>query len=121
MEDEDTSRHPQEPKFTSEWEDWIRYLSVIMHRAGLPCSVNKATNAKVSPFVKLVRLLQSHMPTDIQRHMHSDDALGQAIVRARKADCKQLDEKDVRTLFALVLQASGRREHRAALQRGRND
>lgn len=96
------------PRSGTAWEFWIVIVTAIMRRDGLPYQVSKATtnpNAQVSPFVKFVHALQSRLPEDFREHMHSDDALSQAIVRARKGN--KFESADIDGIFELML--TGRR------------
>lgn len=83
------------------WNIWIWWLTIILREANLPYQVSKATthpSARKSDFVKFVRAIQRQLPPECQRHMHSDDALGQAIVRARKGynlNCKFVEVFDL--------------------------
>jgi hypothetical protein len=66
---------------------WIPQLTEIMKQAGLPTGVRKDTDKRKSggpsPFVALVRELQGCLPDGCRQTTHSDDALAEAIVRAR--------------------------------------
>ena len=69
------------------WNLWIWQLTEIMQKAGLPHGVRKDTakrkSDKPSHFVALARELQEFLPDGCQQTTHSDDALANAIARAR--------------------------------------
>jgi hypothetical protein len=70
------------------WNKWIRMLTLIVREYGLSSparkDVDKKDRERASPFVRFVYELQQHLPEEFKRHMHSLDALAQAIVRARQ-------------------------------------
>ena len=66
------------------WSLWIRRLNRIMEDNGLPAGVRKdvggkSKSDKSSPFTLLVKELQSCLPAECRRHMHSLGALATAI------------------------------------------
>jgi hypothetical protein len=71
------------------WENWIRCVTDIIKRHDLPSEVRKDTDKNVtgkpSPFVALIRDLQAFVPKNYRRSTHSDIALSEAIVRARRS------------------------------------
>jgi hypothetical protein len=68
------------------WRWWIRDLSKIMKDNSLPASVRKDSDksTKLSPFLVFVRELQKCLPKECNFPAHSDRALAEAIVRARR-------------------------------------
>jgi hypothetical protein len=68
------------------WRRWIRDLSKIMKDNSLPASVRKDSDKsiKLSPFLVFVRELQKCLPEECNFPSHSDRALAEAIVRARR-------------------------------------
>ncbi len=113
IEDEYKIAAAQRQMKANAWGYWIAFLTAIMRRDRLPYQVSKATtnpNASISPFVKFVRALQANLPTDFQRHMHSDDALRQAIVRARKGNT--FESNNVDEIFDFLLSSRKRRRAR---------
>jgi hypothetical protein len=70
------------------WENWIRRLTAMLETRGLPKEVRKDADknktGKPSPFVGLVRELQTCIPAAFRRPIQSDNALSEAIYRARR-------------------------------------
>jgi hypothetical protein len=70
------------------WEIWIRQLTKIFANNNLPTGarkdVNKNKRATPSPFAKFVWSLQSFLPKQYIRAIHSSGALVTAIYEARK-------------------------------------
>jgi hypothetical protein len=75
------------------WKDWIDRLTEIMKEAGLPFRVRKDTDKRksvgLSPFVGLVRELQNCLPDECRQTTRSDEALAEAISRARVSGHKK--------------------------------
>jgi len=73
----------------SSWNSWVVQLTEIAASHGLPVgaavTVKKAEPDQYSPFIRLVQALQRCLPSDLRRSMLSDDALTEAIKRARRA------------------------------------
>jgi hypothetical protein len=81
---------PQFPAYSESlaWEFWIQMLTSSMQKHGLPYKVNKSTRKPgyaPSPFVTFIQKLQESLPKEFRRYDHSDDAIAQAIVRARRS------------------------------------
>jgi hypothetical protein len=68
------------------WETWIRNLTEILKRNGLPTAARKDADKseKASKFVLFVEQLQGHFEERFRRGTHSTDALAVAIGRARR-------------------------------------
>jgi hypothetical protein len=68
------------------WRWWIKNLSKIMKDNSLPATVRKDSDksTKLSPFLMFVRELQKCLPKECNFPAHSDRALAEAIVRARR-------------------------------------
>jgi hypothetical protein len=68
------------------WKWWIRALVKVLEESSLPTSVRKDSDksADLSPFVLLVRELQNCLPKECNFPQHSDRALAEAIVRAKR-------------------------------------
>jgi hypothetical protein len=70
------------------WESWVRRITDVLEAHQLPIEVRKDTDKnatrKPSPFVALIRELQACIPEADRRSTHSDIALSEAIVRARR-------------------------------------
>ena len=68
------------------WRRWIRDLSKIMKDNSLSASVRKDSDksTKLSPFLVFIRELQKCLPEECNFPAHSDRALAEAIVRARR-------------------------------------
>jgi hypothetical protein len=80
---------PQFPAYIGSlaWEFWIQMLTSSMQKHGLPYKVSKSTpkpGCGPSPFVTFIQKLQESLPKEFRRYAHSDDAVAQAIVRARR-------------------------------------
>jgi hypothetical protein len=78
----------------AEWREWIRQLTQIMKDIGLPYPVrkdagSKSQSDKQSAFVHFVWGLQYCLPAGCARHMHSEAALADAIIEARKSGAKR--------------------------------
>jgi hypothetical protein len=73
------------------WAQWIRRLTRILKKAGLPTGVRKDTGdvGRTSPFVLFVAKLQRYLPDgqdepdEFRQHTHSEGALAKATERAR--------------------------------------
>jgi hypothetical protein len=69
------------------WALWINMVTTIMKDSALPYEARKDSDKRKSdspsPFVALVRELQKSLPIELQKSTQSDDALAQAIYRAR--------------------------------------
>jgi hypothetical protein len=65
----------------SAWEAWICSLTAIAESNGLPWKVSKGHVApdKASPFIRLVIVLQEHIPRGARQHTHSMAAFSKAI------------------------------------------
>jgi hypothetical protein len=76
------------------WQLWVRDLSDIAIRYGLPTGARKDTdkvkNGKVSAFVRFVGALQNYIP-EHRRHIQSLNALAVGISKARKKEKSILD------------------------------
>jgi hypothetical protein len=76
------------PSERSVWALWIRTLTSTLRENDLPTSARKDSDKQKgympSPFVALVRELQKSLPPKYRPSFHSDEALGQAISRARR-------------------------------------
>jgi len=66
------------------WNHFVVSMTKLMRSNNLPYKINKATGAKTSDFVEIIWAIQEALPIAMRRHQHSKDALGQAIVRARR-------------------------------------
>jgi hypothetical protein len=70
------------------WEHWVRCITNVMKTHQLPIEVRKDTDKnatrKPSAFVALIRELQACIPEADRKSTHSDIALSEAIVRARR-------------------------------------
>ncbi len=68
------------------WAAWVRDLTSIAKAHGLPSAARKDIDKsdRVSPFVRLVKALQDHIPKNYRRHAHSDWALAKAVSIARR-------------------------------------
>jgi hypothetical protein len=70
------------------WRSWVRHLTKIAETHQLPTPVRKDTDKSAvftpSPFVALIRELQALIPEAYRQSTHSDSALSEAIVRARR-------------------------------------
>jgi hypothetical protein len=71
------------------WASWIFRLTEIMSEAGLPHTIrkdagNKSKSDRQSAFTQFVGELQSCLPVECRRHTHSEAALADAILEARK-------------------------------------
>ena len=68
------------------WRWWIRELSKLLKENSLPTSVRKDSDksANLSPFVVFVRELHGCLPKECNFPAHSDRALAEAIVRAKR-------------------------------------
>ena len=71
------------------WGNWVRRVTDVIEAHQLPSEVRKDTDknatGKPSPFVALIRELQACIPEADRRSTHSDIALSEAIVRARRS------------------------------------
>ena len=71
------------------WENWVRRVTDVLKAHHLPIEVRKDTDknatGKPSPFVALIRELQACIPEAQRKSTHSDIALSEAIVRARRS------------------------------------
>jgi hypothetical protein len=81
-------QNPQNHRRRGEaWENWIRRITDVIKAHQLPIEVRKDTDKnatrKPSPFVALIRELQACIPEG-RKSTHSDIALSEAIVRARR-------------------------------------
>ncbi|HJU04525.1 MAG TPA: hypothetical protein VJ692_05180 [Nitrospiraceae bacterium] len=65
----------------SAWALLICELTQLATQDGLPSGAGKGDHA--SPFVRFVRELQKTFPPKYRKHLHSYEALAQAIIRAR--------------------------------------
>lgn len=79
---------PEYRNFSPElaWDIWVCMLTDLLKEVGLPTRVSKAQidpRSKTSPFLLFIKSLQANYPK-FKRHFHSDQALAQAISRARK-------------------------------------
>jgi hypothetical protein len=76
------------PSERSIWDLWVTTLTSTLRENGLPTSVRKDSDKQKghlpSPFVALIRELQKSLPPKYRPPFHSDEALGQAISRARR-------------------------------------
>jgi len=76
------------PKVLSAWQELICSLTQFALAHGMPSSASKGTDKtpslEPSPFVRMVRALQSTFPPNMQRHNGSYDALAEAISRAKR-------------------------------------
>jgi hypothetical protein len=81
----------------TQWEEMVCRLTDFAKERGYPTAapkdVDKAKGSRTSPFVILVRELQSLFPEDLQRSTGSDIALAQAISVARSKREKAEDKK----------------------------
>jgi hypothetical protein len=73
------------------WDAWVQGISEKVEYHGLPSAARKDSDKrdsseKSSQFVLLIKALQEHLPQGVRRHTQSDDALAQAIYRARKSN-----------------------------------
>jgi hypothetical protein len=67
------------------WDWWIWRLTQILERAGLPTGARKdRDHDRVSPFVAFVFALQCCLPGKFRQHIHSEAALADGIIRARR-------------------------------------
>src|SRR5262245_4709048 len=70
------------------WGSWVCRITDVIEAHQLPIEVRKDTDKNVtrkpSPFVALIRELQACIPEADRRSTHSDIALSEAIVRARR-------------------------------------
>jgi hypothetical protein len=66
----------------SAWELLITRLTELADHNDFPSRVAKGGSP--SPFVKFVRELQETLPQKFRKHLHSDTALAQAILRSRR-------------------------------------
>jgi hypothetical protein len=67
------------------WNQWIWRLTRILEGAGLPTGARKdRDHDRVSPFVAFVAALQCCLPGKFRRHAHSEEALADGIIRARR-------------------------------------
>jgi hypothetical protein len=64
------------------WKIWIGQLTKIMQKNNLPFRISKDLRSSPSAFVFLVRELQKCLPKECRQY-DSDDAIAQAIYRAR--------------------------------------
>lgn len=75
------------------WNGWIRRLTQICKRNGLPSSVRKDSDknkhSESPKFVQIVKLLQTGFQPDYRRGEHSATALTTAISRARSGHKKR--------------------------------
>jgi hypothetical protein len=75
------------PTDRSRWDWWVVMLGRHLGDNGLPIRVRKDSDKQKSdvpsPFVALIRELQKLLPKEYRRSGHSNNALAQAIVRAR--------------------------------------
>jgi hypothetical protein len=71
------------------WENWVCRITDLIKGHQLPIEVRKDTDKntphKPSPFVALIRELQNCIPEAARKSTHSDIALSEAIVRARRS------------------------------------
>jgi hypothetical protein len=71
------------------WDNWVCRISEIAKANQLPEGVSKIDDPeKQSPFVALIRQLQTFIPKDLRRSTHSVPALAVTISRARKGHKK---------------------------------
>jgi hypothetical protein len=79
------------------WETWIRNLTEILERNGLPTAARKDAvrnkSGKASKFVLFVEQLQGHFEERFRRGTHSTDALAEAIGRSRRVTKKSTERK----------------------------
>jgi hypothetical protein len=66
------------------WENWIRGLTRVLDKDGLPTGARTDDLGEESAFTNLVAELQKFVPAEIQRHTHSLLALAKGVQRARK-------------------------------------
>lgn len=67
------------------WQNWIRSLTKITSKNGLPYRVSKGSDKSDnrSPFVRLITALHKCVSKEARRHHHSAQALAKAISDAR--------------------------------------
>jgi hypothetical protein len=92
------------------WDAWVQAISELMQHHKLPSAARKdrllrKPNQLDSQFVRLIKELQERMPEELQRHTY-DDALPQAIYRARKSNWwPKLLPPELRERFATDLES----------------
>jgi hypothetical protein len=69
------------------WNLWVNSITTVIRDENLPYKVRKDTDKHTgnnSPFVRLIKEIQNSLPKEFRMFTHSDDALAQAIHRARR-------------------------------------
>ena len=77
------------------WDGWIRRVAAILDSYGVPVTVRKDSDKSKtptpSPFVLFVKRLQKCFAEEYRRGAHSDVALANAIVKARRVAKRQAE------------------------------
>jgi hypothetical protein len=100
------------------WDIWVDFIAGVVEYYGLPSSVRKDSDKRDpdlvnSQFVLLIKKLQEHLPEELRRHNQSNEALEQAIHRARKSDrWTDLVPQRIREKFAEFLETPEQRAER---------
>jgi hypothetical protein len=80
------------------WDTWIRNLTEIFNRNGLPTAARKDAgknrSGRASKFVAFVEQLQKSFDERFRRGTHSTGALTEAIARARRVTKEPMSEKN---------------------------
>jgi hypothetical protein len=99
------------------WDAWVQSITELMRHYNLPDATRKDSRKPKpsepnSGFVLLIEALQQYLPKELRRHA-TDDALPQAIYRARKTDWwPELLPPNIREKFAAELESPAERAER---------
>jgi hypothetical protein len=101
------------------WNLWVNSITTIMKQHKCPYKVRKDSDKRhgpPSPFVTLIRELQKSLPVEFRRFTQSDDALAQAIHRARQGEDFSNPETspDLSRLFSALVSTVAK--HRKAVR-----